>query len=173
MKINVGLVGKGNWGRKIENKLINFSNLKFVCGKKNKLISNIKKKNIKWIFVASSNDTHYEIVKKCVQNKINVFCEKPLCLSYNKAKKLIELKKKYKVKLFVSDLYAFYSNKIKILVNKNYIFRSKYVMGNDNEYLFRLMYHDISILYDFIKSNKILRIVKKENTNKKFKVRFF
>ena len=43
MKINVGLVGKGNWGKKIENKLINLSNLKFVCGKENKLISDIKK----------------------------------------------------------------------------------------------------------------------------------
>ena len=174
MKINVGLVGKGNWGRKIENKLIKLSNLKFVCGKKNKLISDIKKNNIKWVFVASPNDTHYDIVKKCIQNKINVFCEKPLCLSYHKAKKLIELKKKYKVKLFVSDLYAFYSNKIRILVKKNYVFRSKFVNGDDNEYLFRLMYHDISILYNFLKSNKILKIVKNENINKKiFKVEIF
>ena len=37
MKLNVGLIGKGNWGKIIEKKLNTLSNLKFVCGK-NKVI---------------------------------------------------------------------------------------------------------------------------------------
>ena len=51
-------------------------------------------KNIEWIFIATPNQTHYKIVKKCIMNSINVFCEKPLCLSYEKAKELILLARK-------------------------------------------------------------------------------
>ena len=96
MKINVGLVGRGKWGKNIKKKLISLTNLRLVCGKNKDLVSEIKKKKIDWIFVATPNDTHYQIVKNCIQNKINVFCEKPLCLSANKAQKLIKLSKKNK-----------------------------------------------------------------------------
>ena len=34
MKLNVGLIGKGKWGKKIRIKLNNLANLKFVHGKK-------------------------------------------------------------------------------------------------------------------------------------------
>ena len=98
MKINVGLIGKGKWGSKIRNNLIKISNLKFVCGKKDEYLSKLKKSNIKWIFVVTPNSSHYKIVKKCLQNKVNVFCEKPLCISYEKAKNLINLSKKKKLK---------------------------------------------------------------------------
>ena len=113
MKVNVGLIGKGRWGRNIEKKLKVLANLKFVSGKKNNLINDIKKNNIEWIFIATPNNTHYTIVKKCIQNNVNVFCEKPLCLTYTKAKKLINYSNKKGARIFVSDLYAYYSKKIK------------------------------------------------------------
>ena len=163
MKVNVGLIGKGKWGKNIEKKLKVLANLKFVSGKKNNLINDIKKNNIKWIFIATPNNTHYTIVKKCIQNNVNVFCEKPLCLTYTKAKKLINYSNKKGARIFVSDLYAYYSKKIKYRMEENNIFRSKHVSGKDNEFLFRFMYHDLSILYTFLKNNKILNIYFKKN----------
>ena len=35
-------------------------------------------------FVLSSNKSHYKICKFYLENKINVFCEKPLTLTINK-----------------------------------------------------------------------------------------
>ena len=94
MKINVGLVGKGKWGKKLKKQLDELTNLKFFYGKKNTLISDIKKEKIKWVFVATPNITHYKIVKQCIQNGVNVFCEKPLCLTTIQAKELIKIAKK-------------------------------------------------------------------------------
>ena len=172
MKINVGLIGKGKWGSKIRNNLIKISNLKFVCGKKDEYLSKLKKSNIKWIFVVTPNSSHYKIVKKCLQNKVNVFCEKPLCISYEKAKNLINLSKKKKLKLYISDIYEYHSKKIKKLNISNFIYRSKLVVGSDKEFLYRFMYHDLSLIYDFLKNNPILHTrISKKNKKKLFNIK--
>ena len=115
MKIKVGLIGKGKWGLKIKKKLAKIADLKFVIGKKKNFFNDIKKNNIRWVFIATPNTTHYSIVKKCLKTGINVFCEKPLCLSLIQAKTLVNLAKKKNLKLYVSDLYSFYSSCLKKL----------------------------------------------------------
>ena len=167
MKIEVGLIGRGKWGSKIRSKLIKVTNLKFCIGKKNNLLSEIKKNNIKWVFIATPNNTHYSIVKKCLQKGLNVFCEKPLCLSLYKAKALFNFAKKKNLKLYVSDLYDFYSDEIKKIYLINNVYRSKFVHTKNPEFLDRLMYHDISILYKFLKSNSINKYTVKLDKKKK------
>ena len=166
MNVDVGLVGKGKWGLKVKSKLIKISNLKFICGKKKNYLNEIKKHKIKWIFIVTPNHTHYSIVKNCLEKKINVFCEKPLCLSSTKAKKLIQISIKNKVKLYVSDVYNFCNKKINKLKLKNKVYRSKFIKGRNSEFFNRFMYHDISILYDFLKKNEITRISFKVNKKK-------
>ena len=155
MKTNVGLIGKGKWGLKLKSKLKKNSNLKFVCGKKFNYSKLIRKNNVKWVFIATPNNTHYEIVKKCLNLKVNVFCEKPLTESFANSKNLFNLARKNKVKLFVSDVYSFHNKKINKLKSNNIIYRSKKVAGKDIEFLNRFLYHDISILYKFLKKRKI------------------
>ena len=94
MKLNVGLIGKGKWGKIVKKKLNVLSNLKFTCGKKKNYLKLIKSSNIKWVFIITPNKTHYKLVKMCLDNKVNVFCEKPLCLTIFQAKKLIMIAKK-------------------------------------------------------------------------------
>ncbi len=171
MKKNVGLIGRGNWGNIIKKKLINLSNLKFVIGKNSDLTKLFKKNNINWIFVATPNQTHFKIVKKCLNSGVNVFCEKPLSLTAKDTKYLINLSKKNKTKIFISDLYSFYSKKIKILKNNNFIYRSKFVKKLDNEFLYRFMYHDISILCKYFRTQKLSKLsFKKDNKNKIFQI---
>ena len=167
MKIDVGLIGKGKWGLKLKSKLIKNSNLKFVCGKKINYSKLIKKNNIEWVFIATPNNTHYEIVKKCLNLKVNVFCEKPLTESFANSKNLFNLARKNKVKLFVSDVYSFHAKKINKLKLNNIIYRSKKVAGKDTEFLNRFLYHDISILYKFIKKRKIQSLQLNKNIKKK------
>jgi len=99
------------------------------------------------VFIVTPNKTHYNLVKMCLKNRVNVFCEKPLCLSAIQAKRLFLIAKKNSVKLFVSDLYNFYTNKFKIKSIVTEVYRSKFVGGLDSEFFYRFMYHDISILY--------------------------
>ncbi len=155
MKKNIGLIGKGQWGLKLKSKLLKNSNLKFVCGKKTNYSKLIKKDKLDWIFVASPNNTHHQIVKKCLKLKVNVFCEKPLTSSYLDSKKLFKLAKDNNVKLFVSDIYCYHDKSINRLKRQNIVFRSKKVGSRDYEFLNRFMYHDISILYKFLKKNKL------------------
>lgn len=167
MRTNVGLIGRGKWGSKLKSKLIKNSNLKFVCGKRTNYIKLIKKNRINWMFIATPNHVHYKIVKDCLNLKINVFCEKPLTESLLQSRNLFKIAKKNKVKLFVSDIYSFHHKKINRLKSKNLIYRSKKVKGSDVEFLNRFMYHDVSILYKFIKKEKIKSLEFIQNKKKK------
>ena len=111
MKKNVGLIGKGKWGSLIKSKLSKLAHLKFVLGKNKNFVNFIKKNDLDWVFIATPNSTHYQIVKKCLELKINVFCEKPLSTNLNEAKQLFRIAKKNKVKLYVSDIYSFQKKK--------------------------------------------------------------
>ena len=169
MKISVGLIGRGKWGSLLKSKLIDISNLKFVLGKKKNYLNYIRDNKLKWVFIATPNDTHFEIVKKCLNSKVNVFCEKPLTMSYLDAKKLFKIAKKNKVKLYVSDVYSFHNKKIKKIFSFNKIVRSKNNTKGDNEFLYRFMYHDISILFNHLKNFKI----KSVNINRLINKRIF
>lgn len=171
MKIEVGLIGDGKWASKIKPNLIKVSNLKFICDSKKSYLIKLKENKIKWVFIATPNKTHYPIVRDCLNKRINVFCEKPLCLTLNKAKKLIQIAKEKKVKLYVSDIYDYYSKKFDKLTLSNNIYRSKFVKGSDVEFFNRFMYHDISILYYFLKKNKVKYCAYIPNQTKKlFKI---
>ena len=167
MKLNVGLVGKGKWGSILKSKLSEIANLKFVLGKNKNYFDSIRANKLSWIFIASPNNTHFELVKNCLNLKVNVFCEKPLTINYLEAKKLIKIAKQNKVKLYVSDVYSFHNKKPKKILMKNRIIRSKKSNMNDNEFIYRFMYHDISILFNFIKKYNIKNVNLKKTIKKK------
>lgn len=167
MKKNVGLIGKGKWGSLIKSKLSKLAHLKFVLGKNKDFVNFIKKNDLDWIFIATPNSTHYQIVKKCLEFKINVFCEKPLSTNLDEAEQLFKIAKKNKVKLYVSDIYSFQNKKIKKIILNNKIKRTKNVKGKDHEFLYRFMYHDISILYNHILHKKLKYFTFNQNKKKK------
>ena len=69
--MNVGLIGKGYWGKILLSKLdkIKYINIKFVCGSKDNYKSKLDLVN--WVFIATPNDTHYDIVKHCILSNKN------------------------------------------------------------------------------------------------------
>ena len=64
-------------------------------------------------------------------------------------------------------MYDFYTKKINIIKNENFIYRSKFVKKSDKEFFYRFMYHDISILYNVLKNNKLLKCFLEKNNKKK------
>ena len=58
--MQVGLIGKGYWGKILLSKLEKISDVKFVYGSKDDYITKLN--SVDWIFIATPNDTHYNIV---------------------------------------------------------------------------------------------------------------
>ena len=152
--INVCIIGLGNWGKKVLRslkKIKRIKNIQIIKNRKDKKKINLN--NLKWVFITTPTNSHYQLVKKYLEKKINVFCEKPLTNDIKKDNELFKLAKKNKCKLYVSDIENFKKIKIK-LKTKNKIIRSKF-SNNKKGILDRLAYHDFTYLYKFSNNKKI------------------
>jgi hypothetical protein len=159
MKKKIGVIGCGNWGVKVIKILKKISSVEFVCDSK----SNLKKlslSKIDWIFILTPDNTHYNLVKFFLNKKCNVFCEKPLSRNYAKSLKLFELSKKNNKKLYVDDIENFKKKKIKTHSKKYSIFRAKKDNGSSRSLIYRLAYHDMYLMYNFLKNEKKILISK-------------
>ena len=159
--INVGLIGYGNWGKIIYKKLEMLCNVKFICRSKDDYISRLDE--VDWVFIATPNHTHYKIVKECLKRKKNVFCEKPLTPTFMQSEKIFKLADAYGVKLYVDDIMN-WGMKINDFKKYNTVIRTKKSKGYSRELLYRLAYHDIYYLYEYINGNKI-KSIDKINSN--------
>ncbi len=153
----VYLIGLGKWGKKVYSSLKKINFIKKIYIKKSRFEKdNIDYSNLDWVIITTNIDQHYNLVKKYLKKKINVFCEKPLTNSPKKNKELFFLSKKMKTKLYVSDIENYKLNKLKIL-KENYILRSKF-SSNKKNILTRMAYHDFTYIYDKIKNKKLEKI---------------
>ena len=141
---STGLVGKGKWGKILQKKINTVSKLYFTANSKSKYLSKLDK--IDWVFIATPDSTHYGIVNKCIEKKVNIFCEKPLTKTYSQSLKLFQKAKKNNVLLYVDEVQSFLNKKI-ILKKYNYIVRQKQGFGNTTDLLFRFAYHDFYFLW--------------------------
>ena len=173
--IKVGLIGYGTWGKILYKKLEKFCEVKFTCRSKDDYMSQLK--DVDWVIVSTPNETHYEIVNNCLLFGKNVFCEKPLTLTYEESETLYQVAEIQKVKLYVDDV----QNWRKVqwdLMEDNLIERKKKDNFNHSYYtnkdlLYRLAYHDIYYLYPHIKNSVIEDVIPIDVGNKlQFKVKF-
>tara|TARA_R110002074_G_scaffold58179_5_gene142705 strand:+ start:1432 stop:2112 length:681 start_codon:yes stop_codon:yes gene_type:complete len=153
--MQVGLIGKGYWGKILQQKLERVCNVVFACDSKDDYKTKLD--NVDWVFVATPNNTHYQIVKYCIESGKNVFCEKPLTPTYKQSQQLFKLAKKNNVKLYVSDVFNYRDEAVllKKVTNKydtiNVTWNSKNKKSNND-----LLYHDLYLLYTILKDvNKI------------------
>lgn len=163
----VGIFGKGYWGKILYQNLIKISKIQFVAN--SKTFKNYEIKNLNWCVVATPDNTHYKIVKTILKKKINVFCEKPLSRSFKECKELYSLAKKNNVKLYVSDIEIFRNLELKKNFKEIKIFRGKKTNSRFRDLLYRLMYHDLYLIYDLVKDLKIYNI-SCEKTKNSFKI---
>ncbi len=148
--MNVGLIGLGYWGKILHSKLEKLSDVKFICTSKD--IFEDKLDLVEWVFIATPDETHYDIVEKCISKGKNVFCEKPLTLNYKQSKRLFELADINNVNLYVDDVFNYRDEIKKLHTSINY--ESKIEVEWDTfstkNYLNRLVYHDLYMLYPIL-----------------------
>lgn len=174
----VGLIGNGYWGKILHDKLIQIASVEFICTSKDNYTSKLK--DVDWVFVATPNDTHYEIVKNCLWAGKNVFCEKPLTPTYEQSKKLYKLAKMRNVKLFVDEVFWYRSE----LIDLHHAFShspkklkctwNKCDFKSPNSVFCDMMYHDLYMLQIYLKNKKLISVDKLADVNEKlhFKAKF-
>jgi len=83
----------------------------------------IKSTNIDAIYIATLNNTHLEIIKKCAENKKNILCEKPFTLNFDEAKIANDHIKKNGVNFYEAIAYRTHDQikVIKEIIDKNEI----------------------------------------------------
>ncbi len=109
--IKWGIIGLGNMGQQFTNAIKETSNSKIISVAsldKNKIknfkdnynlnkvsVYNnydeiIKDKNINAIYIATLNNTHFHLIKKCTQYEKNILCEKPFTLNYDEGREVYD-----------------------------------------------------------------------------------
>lgn len=150
------LIGNGYWGNIIKAKLELLTDLVFVADSKSDIDDILINNHIDYIFICSSVESHYEITKKCINYKKNIFCEKPFTGNLKKAIELYNLALKNNVNIFVDNIFL-YRNEILNIKNKSFekiqfIWNKKDPLCKEN-LLDNLMYHDIYLLVEMTNSN--------------------
>jgi hypothetical protein len=140
------IVGNGYWGKIIQEKLFKVSNVISIQSSVNYDPRLFEK--AEWIFVVTPVSSHYQIVKECLINGVNVFVEKPFTNTFEEAKELVSLARLNNKILYVDNVFLHRSelfnlgplsfNKIKFFWHKFGPFKDSII--ND------LLYHDLYIL---------------------------
>ena len=151
----IAIIGLGYWGQILFSKLKMIDNQCLVI-KKGEDLKKYNLQEIEWVFIATPDETHYELVKKFLNFDINIFCEKPLTKSEKESKDLYNIAESRNVSIYVSDIENYKNHQIKI-EKENYILRTKN-SPNKKDILNRLAYHDFTYLYKFINNKKIKEI---------------
>lgn len=117
-------------------------------------------KNVDAVSIAATTTAHYELAKKCFENGIHVFIEKPITTTINEAEELVELSEKKNLILQVGHIERF--NPALVSMEK-YISDPMFIQtdrlaqfnprGTDVAVVLDLMIHDIDIILSLVKSD--------------------
>jgi predicted dehydrogenase len=139
IKIKVGVIGAGRWGKKHIDEYTQMKNIEllWVSDLSEKNLKTVKKdykvpktstnykdvlnSDVEAVSICTSNETHYKVCKDAIEAGKHVLVEKPLTMKSKNAYELVELAKKHKRLLAVGHIFR-YNNAInhvkKLLENK-------------------------------------------------------
>ena len=91
----------------------------FECDAKRNYESLLSRNDISAVYIATVPSTHEEIILLAAKYGKHILCEKPLTVSYNSARKIVDYCKKKKIGIFEGFMYQFHSQhqKVRDIVN--------------------------------------------------------
>lgn len=176
---SLGLIGYGNWGKNLARNFASLGMLHSICDvDKEKLAlcsslyPDVKIEKdydallsdpvLSQIAIATPLTSHYDLAKKALLARKDVFIEKPLCLNVGEAKELIEIAEKNHLILMVGHILHYHPVVIELKerVEKGEagtlktIIAERYNPSNDSQekLLWDLAPHDISLTLSFFNS---------------------
>lgn len=176
--MKIAILGFGYWGEKLLKSLLSIkmkNDSLWVVDIDKKKQEKAKKYGVKFstdiklvyskvdaFIIATWENTHYELTKKCLLNKKHVLVEKPLSFTYNQAKELVKIAEKNKLTLMVDNTFLYDKSfllikkevekgKIGILKQINSFRCSTNIIKPFTNVIFDLFPHDISIFYSLLR----------------------
>lgn len=171
---NIAVIGGGYWGKNLVRNFHKIGALHTICDTDDKLLAKLKKnypdvhceknfdniltdKSISGVVISTPASSHYELVKKSLENGKNVFVEKPFTTSLKEAEELAELAQKKKLILMVGFTFLYNSavRKVKEIIDSGelgdiyYIYSQRLNLGivrRDVNVWWNLAPHDVSIV---------------------------
>lgn len=117
-------------------------------------------KKVDAVSIAATTTAHYNIAKKCFEDGIHVFIEKPITVTIKEAEELVEMSEKKNLNLQVGHIERF--NPALVAMEK-YIDEPRFIQtdrlaqfnprGTDVAVVLDLMIHDIDIILSLVKSD--------------------
>ena len=183
--IKLAIIGAGRWGKnhvKTANSLLKTNQISVCDFSENvkervteinpgikfttDFDSDISKKEVTAVIIATPAETHFEIAKKCLQAGKNVLVEKPITLIPNEAKELLELSISENLKLMVGHVLLYHPAvlRMKLGINKGEIGKLQYIYSNrlnlgairsEENILWSFAPHDISVIQFLVGDNPI------------------
>ena len=104
------------------NKAKSFS-VEFECDYENNYELLLNRNDISAVYIATVPSTHEKIILSAAKNGKNILCEKPLTVSYNSAKKIVDYCKRKKIGILEGFMYQFHSQHqiVQNIINKGKI----------------------------------------------------
>jgi predicted dehydrogenase len=191
-KPDIGLVGLGNFGKKIARKLLEEGKLKIVCkrtiNEENQSYAQqngfqitdnyhnlLNDKDVNWIFIATPVNTHHKLLKAAILSNKNIFCEKPITENTNEAEELVRLATKKGVDLYVDDVFRHRECFVKLKeflkgenVQKISFSWQKYGTFGDTLWN-NLVYHDLYLILNLLSTFSINKVVTEKTEKDKLK----
>lgn len=179
-KPNVAIIGAGYWGKKHVDEYtalgtdvtvvdLKDDNLKFCKDKYGvKITKNygdiLKNKEIKVVSICTPNETHYKLAKDCLNAGKNVLVEKPLAMTVEQGRELIDLAKDNGSTLAVGHIFRFNNaiNKVKDMIENYELGEIRIVklrwanvepLFEDRDVIFDLAPHPFDIINYLFKKN--------------------
>src|SRR5215470_10107050 len=172
--LKIGCLGAGYWGINLVRNFRELGSLSRVCEVNPETRAHIERVypdvnvtdsvdhvladgTVNGVAIATPAETHGDLVRRALSADKDVFVEKPLCLTVDEAKDLIELASKRKRILMVGHLLWYHPavNKLKALIDEGAIGRIQYIYSNrlnlgkirrEENILWSFAPHDISVI---------------------------
>lgn len=176
--MSVALIGCGYWGKNLARNFAELDALRFICdpcescrdfaaknvpgcpvtGDVNDVLQS---DGIAAIVIATPAETHFDIVRQCLEAGKDVFVEKPLALTYEQGSHLVRLAERMKRILMVGHVLEYHPGVLKLreLISIGELGRVRYVYSNrlslgkirrEENILWSFAPHDIAIILRLI-----------------------
>jgi len=180
-KLNIALIGCGNWGKNIARNLHEIGALACIYDENESLSQKLnqnfklptytiddifKNQNIQAVVIASAANTHKDLAEKALINNKDVLIEKPFCLSLSDALILSKLAKKQNRILMVGHLLNYHNAflKMKELIKEGKIGKLKNIRAHRlalgtirslESVVYDLAAHDISMILSIMQESPL------------------
>ncbi|MBW2005640.1 MAG: Gfo/Idh/MocA family oxidoreductase [Deltaproteobacteria bacterium] len=174
--INIAVVGSGYWGKNLVRNFHDLGVLSAICDKESTILDSFKEKykgisttedldylldesvfQIDAVAIATPAATHYNLAKKCLLAGKHVFVEKPLALTGEEGRDLIEIAEKNHLTLMVGHILQYHRAVIKLkeLIDNGELGKIQYLYSNrlnigkiraEENILWSFAPHDISVI---------------------------